>query len=318
MSKSWAGEKEIVKAFKAFDGSDPTPHNQAVHEATNACMKYAHEYKMVVFEIEKYMKRARANDRAKYMYIIDNILQQTKSTSRDNFITRFSGRMKQICSQFDDAEENSKNVFASVINKWRKQNLFNADVLPEDDIAGTGDVADGNFIQNDHSKQQQSSSSNNNSKGHTVSTISHTSIFFEIPKNSQKKKSSQKIIKYCTFREGTCILGDKCRYSHASAGTSYSLTRKFVKRKNGYYESFAPEKNKRYEFVEKQQNRLSSKPDVFSSDFQLPIVKPVLDQDEANMNRTSFDRHLFEATSTRSDVQLSWISNEDMEKLQSV
>lgn len=106
-SKSWVGEAELIEALNSLLGQNPPP-SALVKKATQSALKFQNEYKMVVFEIEKFIKRAASDDKISGIFVMDAICRATQGKEKDTFCARFASRMKQICSNLQDIPPNDK------------------------------------------------------------------------------------------------------------------------------------------------------------------------------------------------------------------
>jgi CID domain len=78
MSHNWPGESELNAAMAAFVKKRPIAASN-VKAATKIALKHAAEYKMVVYCIESFIKKASNMDKLCGIYVIDAICRQPKS-----------------------------------------------------------------------------------------------------------------------------------------------------------------------------------------------------------------------------------------------
>jgi hypothetical protein len=103
MSKSWLGEGELQNALAELSGQHPVPSSKIKHIVSIA-FKYQNEFKMVVYEIEKYIKKASGNDKIGGLFVIDFICQQSRNNfgkEKDLFSNRFSIRLKETINYLE-------------------------------------------------------------------------------------------------------------------------------------------------------------------------------------------------------------------------
>jgi CID domain/CCCH-type zinc finger len=219
--EGWVGEEELTRALKALEGQQLSDVNTTalVKKATQTALKFQAEYKMVVFEVEKYIKRASASDKLAGISIIDSLCRHTHGKDKDVFCSRFATRMSQICACLNDLPPSDRITFGRILDDWRRKKMFPANILPE----GDGGV---------------SSSTPSSSSSHAPQSTSSTSVGADdtstvalqqaIP--AQKRKAAERKIKICPFREGNCPFGEKCRFEHdQNAAWSDNVTRKTKK-----------------------------------------------------------------------------------------
>ena len=78
MSHNWPGEAEINSAMAAFIKKRPIAASN-VKAATKTALKNAVEYKLVVYCIESFIKKASNMDKLCGIFVIDAICRQPKS-----------------------------------------------------------------------------------------------------------------------------------------------------------------------------------------------------------------------------------------------
>lgn len=92
-SKVWAGEEELQKSLQELCGQGSVSTVKVKHVVTTA-NKYFSDFKMVVYEIEKFVKKANSEDKLAGIYVIDALCRQ-HSKEKDVFAKRFSIRLKE-------------------------------------------------------------------------------------------------------------------------------------------------------------------------------------------------------------------------------
>jgi hypothetical protein len=93
MSKPWAGEEELQTALQGLCGQYPVP-NSKVKNVTVVANKYVSDFKMVVYEIEKFLKKANNEDKVGGIFVIDMLCRQS-GKEKDIFAKRFAVRLKE-------------------------------------------------------------------------------------------------------------------------------------------------------------------------------------------------------------------------------
>lgn len=98
MASKWAGEGELQAALKQLEGQRPVQATFVKAVVTTA-MKYQNEFKMVVYEVERFIKKCDTDDKIAGIFVIDAICRQSKqSGGKDAFVSRFSQRLKDTIS----------------------------------------------------------------------------------------------------------------------------------------------------------------------------------------------------------------------------
>ena len=98
MSKSWSGEEELNVALNDLVGLRPAPASK-IKVAVGLCMKHSADFKMIVYAVEKWMKRAAIGDRISGVYVIDSLCRGYRSIhgkDKDVFSNRFLTRINEI------------------------------------------------------------------------------------------------------------------------------------------------------------------------------------------------------------------------------
>jgi hypothetical protein len=106
MSKSWAGEQEFPAALQNLGGQYPIP-NSKVKNVVVIANKYSSDFKMVVYEIEKYIKKASNEDKVGGIFVIDMLCRQS-GKERDVFAKRFAVRLKETIGYLSKAPNQDK------------------------------------------------------------------------------------------------------------------------------------------------------------------------------------------------------------------
>jgi len=132
MSKSWSGEAELCGALQSLVGREPIPAD-LIKQAAQVAIKFQNEYKMVVYELEKFIKKGRAEDRLAGMLVIDSVCKATQGKDKDVLCARFSSKMKQIFSFLDDISSSHKAKLDKLVEDWRRKNYFPPSALPTEE-----------------------------------------------------------------------------------------------------------------------------------------------------------------------------------------
>lgn len=268
-------------------GSDSPEMNKVVE----MCLSHSAEYKMVVFDVEKIMKALSSHsNRMKVMYVIDGICRKARGKSKDQFQSRFAGRMKQISALLDGCEGSVRTNFVRLISAWRQQDIIPASSLPHIDPTIEKNVLDNNRSSKDNNEADQPQK-----------------------ENKQKKTGNGKIIKYCSFREGSCPFGEKCRFSHAAQGADYMIVRRTTKRLADQQHAGSLEKKLKYAKVDVK--KVSTNRDLLRLESKIPNSCIPVQGTKDSSARVEFRRTKIDAYTTRSDVQVSSISQEDLGKI---
>lgn len=288
----WVGEEDIGSAFEAFGEESDAPSSScsSVKHAVSICLKHSAEYKMVVFEIEKRMKATSSSTvRLKALFVIEGICSQAKGKLKEQMITRFGGRMRQICALLEEIEGEEHNIYAQIVSSWKKQSTFSDSVLP--------DINSAESVSSSQGPDSSSSSDGSRDKERKKESVKQ--------KQNKSSSSSAKIIKYCSFREGSCPFGEKCRFSHAAQGANYVIAKRPISR--------LEDSPQLVDFSKTKYAKISIESINTSKIPHSVVLKTSGDEDK--INTVTFTRNTLDAYTTRSDVQVSFLTPEDFAKL---
>ena len=251
MSKPWVGEAELTQALSLLAGYRPPAASQ-VKKATQVALKYQNEYKMVVFELEKYLKRSSADDKLAGIFVMDAICRSPQTREKDVFGPRFASRMKQICACLHDMPRADKLAFSSIVDEWRRRGTFSATSLPSEGdfppapagsdgpAVGAGSSTAAFLLQSSegdpfvpassysYSSSLSSSLSASLSSSSAIATVATTTLAAAAAADEATTKAAavrkpgqdkRKTVKLCPFREGSCPYAEKCRFAHDQHAT---------------------------------------------------------------------------------------------------
>jgi hypothetical protein len=288
----WAGESTLAAAFSALNEGAEEGDDGGSDKAVEKCISYSAEYKMVVFDVEKVMKALSSfSNRMKVMHVIDGICRKARGKARDQFQSRFAGRIKHICALFDGCEGSVRSDFVRVISSWKQDDIIPASSLP-------------------HIDREEIDEANS---GDSSSSKSDSEVTKKDSKKEDKKKAGKgKVIKYCSFREGSCPFGEKCRFSHAAQGADYTIVKRKTKR---LADISTGTQDKTLKYANLDVNKATRTREILRSDSKIPpsLISVAGDQDSSA--HIEFKRQKIEAYTTRSDIQIASISLDDLKKV---
>eukprot|EP00981_Chlorochromonas_danica_P009543 scaffold2727_cov161-Ochromonas_danica.AAC.6 len=210
MSKSWSGEAELQTALRELCGSYPVAASK-IRQAVTVANKYSQEFKMVVYEIERFIKKATTEDKIAGVFVIDSLCRQ-HSKERETFAKRFALRLKDTFGFLAKIPSRDKAkllflicqfyalkslifmgiqvVLQRFVEEWRKKEIFTPSLLQA--------IAPIVGIQN----------------------ISSESAAAPYESSSESKASEplKPAARLCPFRDG-CPFGEKCRFNHFEANS---------------------------------------------------------------------------------------------------
>jgi hypothetical protein len=126
-AKTWSGEKDLQAALQELCGQHPVPASK-IRQAVTVANKYSHEFKMVVYEIERYIKKAANEDKVAGVAVLDSLCRQ-HSKERETFAKRFALRLKDTMIYLSKIPSRDKSTLYRYIEEWRKKETFPLSLL---------------------------------------------------------------------------------------------------------------------------------------------------------------------------------------------
>jgi hypothetical protein len=127
----WAGAANIQKTLKDLGSSLP-PSASRVKAVVNECLKHHKEFKYVVYELERFIRKAVNNDtRIVGLHVIDAVSRKSDAKlgkDKDNITKRIVAKMKDILShiiatQLSSSQSKSIN---KVMSEWTRRETFSS------------------------------------------------------------------------------------------------------------------------------------------------------------------------------------------------
>ncbi|RYG59338.1 hypothetical protein EON64_20330, partial [archaeon] len=118
----WAGEAELQGALQELCGIHPVPSNK-IRQAVTVANKYSGEFKMVVYEIERFVKKAAVEDKVAGVFVMDSLCRQ-HSKERETFAKRFAIRLKDTASFLLKLSAKDRGTFLRLLEEWHKREVF--------------------------------------------------------------------------------------------------------------------------------------------------------------------------------------------------
>ena len=142
MSKLFKGEAEIKEHLNDLINGKSSASK--IKAACTLCFKYQQEYKLVVYEIEKFIKRVDIGDKLTSLYLLDAICRNSRAQVNNNkdkdiFSNRFAIRLKETVAslQYDSLSQADKLGCTKVFEEWRKRDIFSSDLIPVTALVST-------------------------------------------------------------------------------------------------------------------------------------------------------------------------------------
>ena len=101
--------------------STSPPSGTKIRAVANECMKQSKEYKLVVHELERHIRKSiNSESRVTGLYVIDSVLHY----ANHNITKRLGDKMAPILSCFDKTKEIEKRALSKVLGEWVKRKTF--------------------------------------------------------------------------------------------------------------------------------------------------------------------------------------------------
>lgn len=125
--KAWVGEHELVAALRALCSSQRPVASSKVKDAAKVAQEHVREYKLVVYSIEKFFKKARPEHRLPLVFVIDSLCKEGRHPggSHETFAGRFGLRMKtDTLPKMYEVPRSDRPTVDRVVASWRARGLF--------------------------------------------------------------------------------------------------------------------------------------------------------------------------------------------------
>jgi len=120
MGTEWK-EGETLRSLMKEAASTSPPSGTKIRAVANECMKQSKEYKLVVHELERHIRKSiNSESRVTGLYVIDSVLHY----ANHNITKRLGDKMAPILSCFDKTKEIEKRALSKVLGEWVKRKTF--------------------------------------------------------------------------------------------------------------------------------------------------------------------------------------------------
>ncbi|GMT28214.1 hypothetical protein PFISCL1PPCAC_19511 [Pristionchus fissidentatus] len=130
-------ERDVVAAFNAelasiYESRPPISKNKIV-EITKAALKAIKFYKHVVFSVEKFLGKCKAEYKIPCLYVMDSILRQSKRQFKDKdvFSARFAKNFDTTLVVLLQCSPSDRMKIARTINLWEANGVFSPEKINE-------------------------------------------------------------------------------------------------------------------------------------------------------------------------------------------
>lgn len=106
-NKHWAGEQELHKALQELAEYQSNVPTSKIRSVVSIANKYVSDFKMVVYEIEKFIRKSDDHQKITGLFVIDSLCKQ-HSKERELFSKRFALRLRDTFSHFSKFSEKDK------------------------------------------------------------------------------------------------------------------------------------------------------------------------------------------------------------------
>lgn len=247
-SKPWSGETELQAALQELCGQHPVPASK-IRQAVTVANKYCAEFKMVVYEIEKFVKRVPVDDKIAGIFVMDSLCRQ-HSKERETFAKRFAVRLKDTLGQLAKIGPKDRATLQRFVEEWRKRDIF-----PSSALQSFG-----------HSSASAEASASTTASAHS-SLMSEGSADAAALLAATEGSELRPAAKICPFKDG-CPFGDKCRFSHFDTNTlDQYAARATIAFHSSAESSSSSNKRRRTEMTAEMTSSLNR---ILDAEYQLP------------------------------------------------
>ncbi|KAF8366158.1 nrd-1, partial [Pristionchus pacificus] len=130
-------ERDVITAFNAelasiYDSRPPISKNKIV-EITKTALKAIKFYKHVVFSVEKFLGKCKAEYKIPCLYVMDSILRQSKRQFKDKdvFCARFAKNFETTLVVLLQCSPTDRLKIARTINLWEANGVFSSEKINE-------------------------------------------------------------------------------------------------------------------------------------------------------------------------------------------
>lgn len=120
---SWNGEEDFARALSDLCGKGNNLNASKIKQVVNIAFEHKHHYKLVVYDVEKWMRKIPVEERLQGIYVVDGICRHCRQLhvkEKDYYSLRFLHRINEIISLFGTSSESDivSSFFAFIfINK---------------------------------------------------------------------------------------------------------------------------------------------------------------------------------------------------------
>lgn len=255
---SWKGENELAEALRDLSQIHPPPTSK-VKNVVSVAFKYSSEFKMVAYDIEKWMKKSGIDDKIAGLFVIDSICrgcraQQAHNKEKDFYSNRFAMRIPDIFLLLNGLSDANYNSVSRVVEEWIKGDIFpkdklqaslkglrryesveiNTNVLTPASTTTSKPVSlldpriKNKVVANDSLISSLSIPKPHDPKPHEpkphepksqedihhIAKVDNEKLKMKVRHLIDKQRNGGGIPKFCSFREGSCPYGERCRFQH--------------------------------------------------------------------------------------------------------
>jgi hypothetical protein len=231
-SKHWAGEEELQKLLQELCGHTGGVPTSKVKQIVGVCNKYVQDFKMVVYEIEKFIKKSNPLDKLGGLFVLDSLSRQ-HSKERETFAKRFAVRLKETFTYLQKLPNHEKATVSRLLDEWRKKGVFPSELLTPIISEFSATILTSPTKTASSWQTEEMATSSDKPRSSMATSLKNNSIHQEEKLSGKKRPATEtsktgsstttetmkKAVKLCAFREGNCPYGDKCRFNHHDTNT---------------------------------------------------------------------------------------------------
>jgi hypothetical protein len=106
-NKHWTGEEEMHKALQELLEYQSNVPTSKIRNVVSIANRHVADFKMIVYEIEKFIRKSDDNHKIAGLFVIDSLCKQ-HSKEKELFGKRFALRLKDTFSHFSKLGDKDK------------------------------------------------------------------------------------------------------------------------------------------------------------------------------------------------------------------
>ena len=126
------GGGKVIRKVISDAGSSFPPSSSKIKAVVTECMNYSKEYKFIVHELERYIRKAtKSEQRIVGLYAIDAVCRKSQDRGgiKDPMLKRFGDKINGIIGFINLKSDGEKSALSKVCSGWMERKSFSENVL---------------------------------------------------------------------------------------------------------------------------------------------------------------------------------------------